>query len=75
MGKRTNGKRSEVGMKIETSFPLECCEKCKSVRPYTNEQRLYSDMEVVEQMIIVGCEHEQECQMIYKMLKEQFEGK
>ena len=62
-------------MKIEQSFPLECCEKCKSVRPYTNEQRLYSFDEVVEQVIVIGCEHEQECQAIYKMLKQQFEEK
>ena len=58
-------------MKIEQSFPLECCEKCKSVRPYTNEQRLYSFDEVVEQVIVIGCEHEQQCAAIYKMLKEQ----
>ena len=62
-------------MKIEQNFPLECCEKCKSVRPYTNEQRLYSYDEVVEQVIVIGCEHEQECQVIYKMMKEQFENK
>jgi hypothetical protein len=58
-------------MRIEQNFPLECCEKCKSVRPYTNEQRLYSYEEVVDQVIVVGCEHEQECTVIYKFLKEQ----
>ena len=57
-------------MKIEQSFPLECCEKCKSVRPYTNEQRLYGDMDVIEQVIVVGCENEQQCMAIYKMMKE-----
>ena len=58
-------------MRIEQSFPLECCEKCKSVRPYTNEQRLYSFDEIVEQVIVVGCENEQQCMTIYKMLKDQ----
>ena len=58
-------------MKIEQRFPLGCCEKCKSVRPYTNQQLLYSFDEVVEQVIVIGCEHEQECTAIYKMLKEQ----
>ena len=62
-------------MRIEQQFPLECCEKCKSVRPYTNEQRLYSFDEVVEQVIVVGCENEQQCQAIYKMLKEQITNK
>ena len=61
-------------MKIEQSFPLECCEKCKSVRPYTNEQMLYSFDEIVEQVIVIGCEHEQQCIAIYKMLKEQIEN-
>ena len=58
-------------MKIEQNFPLECCEKCKSVRPYTNEQRIYSFDEIVEQVIVVGCENEQQCTAIYKMLKKQ----
>lgn len=62
-------------MRIEQQFPLECCEKCKSVRPYTNEQRLYSFDEVVEQVIVIGCENEQQCQAIYKMLKEKVEEK
>lgn len=58
-------------MEIEQSFPLKCCDKCKSVRPYTREQMLYGNGEVIEQVIIVGCENEQNCKAIYKMLKEQ----
>ena len=61
-------------MKIEQSFPLECCGKCKNVRPYTNEQRLYSFDEVVDQVITIGCEHEQQCVAIYNMLKKQMES-
>ena len=61
-------------MKIEQSFPLECCEKCKSASPYTKERRLYSFDEVVEQVIIIGCEHEQQCVAIYEMLKKQMES-
>lgn len=61
-------------MNITQSFPLKCCDKCKSMRPYTSVQRLYGDDEVVLQEIIVGCEHEQECEAIYKMLKEQKDG-
>ena len=61
-------------MHIEQNFPLECCEKCKSVRPYTNEQKLYSFDEVVAQVITIGCEHEQQCIAIYKMLKEQMDN-
>jgi len=58
-------------MKIEPCFPLECCYKCKSARPYTSKQMFYSEDEVVEQVIVVGCEHEQECRTIYNFLKEQ----
>ena len=59
-------------MKIEQCFPLECCEKCKSVRPYTDQQRLFADCEVVEQIITIGFEHEQQCVAIYKMLEERY---
>lgn len=58
-------------MKIVSDFPFDCCGKCKSIRPYTNVQRLYGDMKVVEQEIIVGCEHEQECAAIHQMMEEQ----
>ena len=60
-------------MTIEQTFPLKCCEKCRSVRVYTEEQRLYSMDEVVDRVITIGCEHEQECLAIYKMLKEEME--
>ena len=55
-------------MTIEKNFPLECCNKCKSLRAYTTEQMLYGEFEVVDRVITIGCEHEQECMAIYKML-------
>ena len=60
-------------MRIEQKFPLECCEKCTSARPYTNEHKYYSYDEVIEQIVVLGCEHEQECRTIYNFLKEQIQ--
>ena len=57
-------------MKIEQNFPLEHCEKCKKLELHTEVSSFYSFDEIVGRVIEIGCEHEQECASIYKMLKE-----
>lgn len=62
-------------MTIEKNFPLECCDKCKNSRVYTSKQMLYGDFEVVDIVITIGCENEQACVAIYKMLADKFDLK
>ena len=55
-------------MTVNQDFPFECCEKCKSIRPYTNKQILYSAEEVVDIELSIGCENEQQCLELRKMI-------
>lgn len=58
------------GATMTRSFPFGCCSKCMSMRPYVNQNMLYSADEVVDRVLVVGCEHEQQCRVIYEMLKD-----
>ena len=51
-------------MEVRQQFPFVACEKCKSIRPYTNENIWYSGEEVAGIELIIGCEHEQECRVL-----------
>ena len=54
---------------VRIDFPFSRCANCKSVRPYTEKECLFSYGEPVAQTIVVGCENEQQCKVIYEMLK------
>ncbi|MBR2999368.1 MAG: hypothetical protein IKF39_00080 [Oscillospiraceae bacterium] len=56
---------------VKKSFPLKCCMNCTGIRPYIQTEELFGDDQVVAISLVIGCENEKQCKMIYGMLSEE----